>query len=179
MFTRLPLPQTVIGGGLAALLALSLVGCATTAPTGTFTQRLPKEHIVEKNDNVSVKVEASQGVSIADYEKQRLSQKIKEKIDIQKLNNAGSGDAGNYEIEVLLTRYDKGNAFARAMLAGLGQIHIDAHVSQTVLPERKKVSEFDIDKTFAWGGIYGGVTSIEDVELGFADGIAETLTKAN
>ena len=81
-----------------------------------------------------------------------------------------------FEIPVLVTRYDKGNAFARFMLAGLGQIHIDGKVSVLLLPDRKKVAEFDIDKTFAWGGIYGGVTSIEDVEQGFAEGVAKAVT---
>lgn len=113
-----------------------------------------------------MKVEASQGVSIADYEKQRLAQRIKQKIDTQKMNGAVPGDKHDYEIEVLLTQYEKGNAFARFMLAGLGQIHIDSHVAVLALPDRTKVGEFDIDKTFAWGGIYGGTTSIEDVEEG-------------
>ena len=64
------------------------------------------------------------------------------------------------------------------MLVGLGQIHIDAKASVFLLPERMKVSEFDIDKTFAWGGIYGGPTSIEDVEHGFAEGVAQAVTSA-
>jgi hypothetical protein len=41
------------------------------------------------------------------------------------------------------------------------------------MPEERKVAEFTADKTFAWGGIYGGSTSMEDVEHGFAEGIAE------
>ena len=62
------------------------------------------------------------------------------------------------------------------MLAGIGRIHVDAKVTVYALPNRKKKAEFDIDKTFAWGGIYGAVTSIEDVEQGFADGVAEAVT---
>lgn len=163
---------------VAILLALFLVSCATTSPQATFTKALPKQQRVDANDTVVVKVEARQGVMIEDNEKQRLSQGIKEKINAQKINNTESGDKHEYELNVLLTQYEKGNAFARLMLAGLGQIHIDAHVSLLELPERAKVAEFDIDKTFAWGGLYGGSTSIEDVEQGFAGGVAEAVTKA-
>lgn len=63
------------------------------------------------------------------------------------------------------------------MLAGLGQIHIDSHVSVVALPERTKVGQFDINKTFAWGGIYGGKTSIAEVEEGFAEGVAAAVTE--
>ncbi len=54
------------------------------------------------------------------------------------------------EVELLLTRYDKGNAFARAMLAGLGQIHIDGKVKLLEMPE--------------------------DIEMTLVDGVASALT---
>ena len=62
------------------------------------------------------------------------------------------------------------------MLIGLGQIHVDATVRLLELPAKKKVGEFSINKTFAWGGLYGGMTNMEDVERGFADGVAAALT---
>ena len=39
------------------------------------------------------------------------------------LNGAG-GEVKNYDIDVTITRYDKGNVFARVMLVGLGQIRL-------------------------------------------------------
>lgn len=163
---------------VAIWLAVFLSGCATTAPRATFTQALPKQQQIDKNDTVMVKVEAGQDVPIGDNEKQRLAQLTKQKIDAQKMNNTVAGDPHEYELEILVTRYERGNAFARFMLAGLGQIHIDGHVSVLSLPERIKVAQFDIDKTFAWGGIYGGTTGIVEVEEGFAQGVAEAVTKA-
>ena len=62
------------------------------------------------------------------------------------------------------------------MLAGLGQIHIDGTVSVYQMPEHKLVGEFTLNKTFAWGGIYGAATSIEDIENTFADGVAANVT---
>ncbi len=76
----------------------------------------------------------------------------------------------------MITRYDKGNAFARAMLAGLGQIHIDSTVTVSASGSGDTVSEFTVKKTFAWGGIYGGATRIEDVEPAFAESLAAGLT---
>jgi Domain of unknown function (DUF4410) len=77
---------------------------------------------------------------------------------------------------VTLTRYQRGNAFARFMLAGLGQIHIDANVRVTAKPADEKIAEFTVAKTFAWGGIYGASTSMDDIERTFADGVAAALT---
>lgn len=56
------------------------------------------------------------------------------------------------------------------MLAGLGQIHIDGDVTMYALPDHSKVGDFHLKKTFAWGGIYGSSTSMEDIETTFADG---------
>ncbi len=62
-----------------------------------------------------------------------------------------------------MTRYDKGSAFARFMLAGLGQIHVDATVSLRDPARDVSLGEYEVNKTFAWGGIYGASTTIEDV----------------
>jgi len=165
-------------GGCAAALAVALLaaGCATTPPEATFQKPVVEGRRVDASDTTSVKVEAGSGVAIQDYEKQRLAANIQNKINLRKAKYTGSADPRQYEVQVLVTRYEKGNAFARAMLAGLGQIHVDTHVTVLALPDREKVAEFDVNKTFAWGGIYGGTTSVEDVEHGLADGIAQAVT---
>jgi hypothetical protein len=62
------------------------------------------------------------------------------------------------------------------MLAGLGQIHIDATVKVYAKANDQKIADFVVAKTFAWGGIYGASTSMEDIERTFADGVAAALT---
>lgn len=162
---------------LAAISLLLLSSCASTSPDNAkFTETLSKEQYLDANDTASVKVEVNNNVIIEEHEKQRLARVLIKEINEQKIHNVDSADKREFELYVFMTRYDKGNAFARAMLAGLGQIHIDAKVSMFLLPERKKIAEFDIDKTFAWGGLYGGFTSIESVEEGFAKGVAEAVT---
>lgn len=44
------------------------------------------------------------------------------------------------------------------------------------MPEHTLVGEFNLKKTFAWGGIYGAATSMEGIEDTFADGVAATVT---
>jgi Domain of unknown function (DUF4410) len=90
--------------------------------------------------------------------------------------NQSSSAVRSYLVVLHLSQYDKGNAFARAMLAGLGQIHIEGKVEVFQMSEQTLVGEFRLSKTFAWGGIYGVSTSIEDIENTFADGVAAAVT---
>jgi hypothetical protein len=162
------------------LIASALVaGCATTAPQADYTQALPAGSVVNSNDTVTVAVAAKSGVTLIQPERERLSQRIAARIDNLKQRNAAAQEPQPYRIEVLVTRYDKGNAFARFVFAGLGQIHIDGQVTLFALPQNERLTHFNIQKTFAWGGIYGGTTTIETVEEGFAEGIAEALTQTH
>jgi hypothetical protein len=161
---------------MGMLGVLMLAGCASTAPKADYSGGMVYTSRVATNDDVKARVEAESGVDILDLEKTRLAERIEERISAKKLMNIAGKEKRSYEIELTLSRYDKGNAFARAMVAGLGQIHIDGVVRLYELPEKNKVCEFTIKKTFAWGGIYGASTSMEDIEKTFADGIASTLT---
>lgn len=162
---------------LLVVVFLGLAGCAGAPPKATFSHEIASNARVAANDQAEVRVNAADGVKILPWESQRLSEKIKAKIESRKTANAGDASKPcNYEIDLHLTRYEKGNAFARAMLAGLGQIHIEGTVSVYRMPERTLVGEFRLTKTFAWGGIYGAATSMEDIESTFADGVAASVT---
>lgn len=162
---------------LLALGAMGLAGCAGSVPKATFSHQIATNARVAANDQAVVQVDAAADVKILSSDTQRLSEKIKMKVDARKLANAANaGDPRNYSIDVHLTRYDKGSAFARAMLAGLGQIHIEGTVSVYRMPEHELVGEFQLSKTFAWGGIYGASTSMDDIENTFADGVAASVT---
>jgi hypothetical protein len=158
---------------MAALTLLS--GCASSPATARFTQELAPTSRVASADTVKATVAAQSNLDVLEVERTRLSQRIEERISAKKAANQHN-PAREVLVEVNLTRYDKGNAFARAMLAGLGQIHIEGHVSLWQLPEHTALGGFDIKKTFAWGGIYGASTTIEDIERAFADGIASAVT---
>jgi hypothetical protein len=61
------------------------------------------------------------------------------------------------------------------MLAGLGQIHIEADVSMIDTQGGATLGTWQVSKTFAFGGLYGGTTNIRDVERGFARSVAEVM----
>lgn len=151
-------------------------GCATTLPKAEFTQQIAPDSQIAAQDEARVQVEAGSGVTMLDSEKMRMAEKIKQKIDLRKTANNRDVSARTYEINLVIIKYEKGNAFARAMLAGLGQIHIDGDVTVFEMPGRTLVGNFSMRKTFAWGGIYGGVTGMEDIETTFADGVAAAVT---
>jgi hypothetical protein len=161
---------------IASGAALFLSGCASTTPKASFTQEIARESRVAAKDQAKAIVTADPGLDILDMERTRIAQRIEERVAAKQALNAADGEPKTYSIELRLTRYQKGNAFARAMLAGLGQIHIDGVVSLFEMPAHRQVGAFTIKKTFAWGGIYGGSTSMEDIERTFADGVAAAVT---
>lgn len=159
-----------------ALLALSttiiLSNCAGTAPDATFTQPLAETARISREDKVSTKVKSTDPTMLAN-DRQRLGEKITAKVAT--VASSRSGPVRNYELAVLIKRYEKGNAFARAMLAGLGQIHIDGVVTVYQLPGRNKIAEFTLNKTFAWGGIYGASVTMDTIEDTYAEAVAKAV----
>jgi Domain of unknown function (DUF4410) len=163
----------------ATVITLALYGCAGTAPKPDFTHPIAAETRVGAADQTVVSVDAAEGVKILPRERDRIAQTIQQKIDVRKITNPGAGASRSFAVTLRLTQYEKGNAFARAMLAGVGQIHIDGTVQIYEMPDHNLVGEFQLSKTFAWGGIYGAATSIEDIEGTFADAVAATVTGQN
>ena len=166
------------GSTILVLTLLAAAGCASTVPKAKFTHEIESKARVSLNDQTKVQVDAAETVKILKADQQRLSEKIQARIESRKATNAPAADvaARTYEVDLHLTRYEKGNAFARAMLAGLGQIHIDGTITIYQMPEHALVGEFQLQKTFAWGGIYGSATSMDDIENTFADGVAAAVT---
>lgn len=161
---------------LAAVSGLLLAGCATTVPRAESARHIVPGFRITDRDLVSVNVSAAHSVKILPYEESRLVQEISRDIQDMQKNNRAAGGLQSYEVDVHLTRYDKGNKFARFMLAGLGQMHIDGNIDVYSLPQHKLQETFTLKKTFAWGGIYGASTSIRDIETTFAKGVAQTVT---
>lgn len=168
------LPALILRSVPTLALAVLLSHCASTNPKAKFTQSLPAEARIALEDKVSAQVTAGSGVAMLDADRERLAQKIASKVRAAARARGAAGRS--YEIAVTITRYDKGSAFARAMLAGLGQIHLDGVITvyQQASP-RTKVGEFQLNKTFAWGGIYGMSTTMDTIEDTYADGVAQAV----
>lgn len=63
------------------------------------------------------------------------------------------------------------------MLAGLGSMQIHAQVKMIDPKTGNLLSAGEAGKTFAWGGIYGAATGIEDLERDFAKEVVKGLTE--
>lgn len=164
-----------------AVLAI-LTGCAGSVAAPDTVAGLPPA------TKASLKIaaitdEAAPGVAMTGADLQRILDQVKADItaahpgmilasDQPSAPSAGPNIA---KVKIVFTQYDDGNAFARFMLMGLGQIHIDGDVIFTDAANGQQIAEYKVSKDFAFGGIYGGTTRIEDVEKGFALSVAAIL----
>ena len=163
---------------LASLAAVSVVsGCASTSPTAEFSKQLAQSARICNADTATVKLETAPSVVIDDAVKTRLTRLLSSRIDEQKKGvTCPAGVKREYTLNTKITRYDEGSRFARFMLAGLGAMHLDGEFSlnEAAAPASSS-AEFKLSKTFAWGGLYGAMTSIQDIEPAFAEGVAEAV----
>lgn len=166
----------------SAVLFIALIaqGCASS-PGGISPTSQLKEGVTLANfPSLSVEVTSAADVPLAAPERDRIANLIIGKIRKEdpsrfKDINAAPPSPSTLRASVNITRYEKGNAFARFMLAGLGQIHIDAQLVLEDQEKQESLATYAVTKTFAWGGIYGVSTRIDDVEEGFASTIAALL----
>lgn len=156
---------------LLASSALLLASCATYAPPARFSQ--PMTNVVAAEDNVQTTVLNSSGY-LQEMDRQRLAALITDHTRALAVSNGGRGTS--YDIVVGITRYQRGNAAARAFLPGMGDLIIEGIVSVYQVPSRTKVGEFTISKSFGAPGLYGLVTSMNTIENAFAQGVAQTVT---
>ncbi len=155
-------------------------GCAGTKASSSALKPVDDGVVLTSYQNLEINTEISDGVEMSQSEADRIVghiiSKLKEKnpacfAKIGKECNAPS----TLQLDTNFTRYERGNAFARFMLAGLGQMHIDASVKLSDKNTKKIIAEYEVDKTFAWGGLYGSGTKIEDIEPAFAEAIADII----
>jgi len=162
---------------LSAFSFIALTGCASTVPSADFKKPIADTYRLCSNDDARVKFVATEGLTLNGYDLHRLKSRIQQAIDTKKSHiKCKTPDKRVFVLYSKITNYDEGNDFARFMLAGLGQIHIDGDFVLSLLPAGdEKVAEFTIQKTFAWGGLYGASIGIEDIEPAFAEGVAKAI----
>ena len=157
-------------------------GCASTK--GSYAPITPIKEGTDfsKYSTLFLEVKSKTGVSIFITDRDRILGQIIAALRkdyparFTEINHATPGATTLYAI-VNITRYDKGNAFARSMLAGLGAMHINADVALSDYESKETLGTFECKKTFAWGGAYGGSTTIEQIEEGFAKAVAASIAE--
>jgi len=158
---------------IAALSAL-LSACAGSVSAPTAIAPLSPEQKASLHVS-DISADAANGVAMSDGDFGIICQKVRSYIAIQSPGVLAEGAASPLKMKIHFTRFDRGNAFARAMLIGLGQIVIEATVSFEDA-QGATVAQYKVSKDFAIGGVAGATTSVDDVEEGFAKSVAATVT---
>jgi hypothetical protein len=159
------------------LFALTLLGCANSVSKPVAVQPLAAEQKTALRIS-DVTSEASPGVVMTQLELERISQRVKAEIGalvpspLVAQGEPPPPDA--VKMKLVFVQYDRGNAFARFMLAGLGQIRIKAN-ALLIDATGTTIGQYEVSKVFAFGGAYGVSTRPEDVEVGFAKSVAEIV----
>lgn len=161
----------IVRPACAAAAAALLAGCA-----GSVSAPVPVEPLAMEQGGAihlsSVTADAAEGVPMSEADFGLISQEVKSYIE---MGSPGvMDDKAAMTMKIHFTKFDRGNAFARFMLIGLGQIRIEADVD-LLDGDGKRRAEYKVAKDFSIGGIYGGMTTVEDVENGFAKSVAEVV----
>src|ERR1700747_1914275 len=150
------------------LLALSLLsGCAGGVANPTLVASPSPGVETSRVEIGEVPAAAARRVVMTKEDLERISRRVEADLAatypdrVVKPGDAPLPDMVN--VKLVFTEYDKGNAFTRLMLAGLGQIRIGANVVLIDAANNQTVGEFEASKDFSFGGLYGGATSVEDV----------------
>ena len=160
-----------------SVFAMLTAGCAGNVPSAEFRSALAPDLKLCQTDDASVSVKAATGVKVEDSVLKRIEGLIKQSISAKKqVAQCPATTPRNYTLTSELTEYNDGNAFLRSMFAGLGQMHINGNfiLAQAVTGD-KQLADFSINKTFAWGGLYGMTQRIEGIEPAFAESVAEAI----
>jgi hypothetical protein len=158
--------------GALAVVAM-LAGCAgsVSAPEPVQAMSAGQKSALKIG---AITADADSNVQMSDSDFGLVVQKVQGYIDATKPGLIADGAPGAAKMNIHFTRFDRGSAFARAMLIGLGQIRIEATVTLTD-PSGATVGQYKVSKDFAIGGAIGATTTVEDVEDGFAKSVAEIV----
>jgi len=153
---------------LAAALALS--SCATSTPNARIVTPLTAQ--ICQGDEINTTVTTSDS-RMSEEECQTLGGQITQ--NVQSLAQPAVGAPNRYDVVVNITRYSRGNFFARTLLPGNGQIRLEGTVTLYQMPKRVPVGEFIINKHFMIGGVYGASVNMNTIATAFAQAVAKTV----
>jgi opacity protein-like surface antigen len=168
---------------LAVIIFMSVVGCASTKGSYSPITSVTEGADLAKYSDVVIEVKNNPDVALTTTDNNRIQTLIVANLREEYPNkfkevNPEKPDAQTLQAIVNITKYDKGNAFARFMLAGLGSMQIKADILLNDLANGQCLGKSECKKTFAWGGLYGGATTIEGIEEGFAKAAAASIAEA-
>ncbi len=162
------------------LFSVILSGCAGSKGSVNLLDSSVSSSQLSEYTDVVINVNSTKNIQLSQFDKDRLTLKIEREIKSEnpsrfKTINSPSSDRKKLQAMVTIKEYEEGSAFARFMLSGLGQIHIDADIMLSDYLSKKTLAQYEVTKTFAWGGFYGGGVNIKQVEEGFCKAVAGSI----
>jgi hypothetical protein len=130
--------------------------------------------------DVNITLSAAKGTPLTQNDLDRIKLLVEKNVPLEcpgRFKTVDCDEPGEATMSAVveITKYDERNAFARYMLAGLGQMHIQATVTLSDYKSGELIARSDVSKTFAWGGLYGAFTKIQEIEDGFAKAVAASF----
>jgi len=160
--------------GLALTLAMTLTACAATTTPPKVEQALTIDSAVPPYIT-NVTVETDLGVWASDSDCEDIRSRIQTLLAAQRPAAGTMAQMPAYRMRVGLSRFKKGSAGARMVMIGLGQIHIEGHV--TLIDATGTIAgQYKITKALVVGGIIGAMITPSDVENGFAKSVVAAIT---
>ena len=163
--------------GLSVVSVAAFSGCAGSVPSAAFSKPLAESYRICQTDEATVKLVVADGVPVDETSRKRLEDQILGHVNLKKsVAQCKTTEKRSFVLNSKITTYEEGSAFARLMMAGLGQMHIDGDFTLSLLPENKEtLAAFSASKTFAWGGAYGYSTNLYDIEGAFFESVADAV----
>ncbi len=157
-----------------------LSGCADTAGSHQLLGLPMSNSQADRFSDLVITVKPDNHVTLNQTDTDRMTKLIVDDIKTnspQRFKTINTGAPGSTTLNALVAikNYDEGSAFARFMMIGLGQMHIDAEVTLADSLTNEKMARYEVNKTFAWHGFYGALTDIKDTEIGFCKAVADSI----
>ena len=165
--------------GLVVAGFFLLTGCGTTA---IVHKPADSVNVFDRYKTLAIKSCAAEGVVVSDAAQERVKDLVKAnlagKYCPNRFQSITTKEPGEDDLVLLInyTTYNEGNKFARFMAAGLGGIKIHSDVVVKTSISDDAISKAEVGKTFRWGGFYGAITDMTDVEKWFAEEVARTFS---
>ncbi len=159
-------------------LSFLLTGCGTTA---LVHKGVDSKEVLDRYQTLTIKSSAAQGIVMTEAAQERIEELVKANLEgkycPKRFKSISTKEAGPDDLLLLInyTDYNEGSKFGRFMLAGIGGIKIHADILVRNTKSEENLCQAEVGKTFHWGGIYGAMTDITEIEKWFAEEIAKTF----
>lgn len=150
------------------VMFIFLTGC-----TGMQPVQWKDSHTIKSMKISSIEIETL--VHVPKHEIAFMKTDIEDKL---KYANFWSEESSDYTLKVIIDTYDEGNAFARAVFIGLGQMHLNGTVELLIGNPPKVVKTGFFEKNYAMGGVVGASASMhKNVVANLGNAIIDALRK--